>query len=349
MKKSISLLLIILVLSASGGAIYLFQFAQSTTGSTKMVFELSRGMHAFEISNSLEKNGVVKSAQTFYWFGKFTGGWNGIKSAEYEIPAFSTPSQIFKLFKSGIGIQHALLVKEGDNIYQVAEAMESVGLGTYKENIKLLQSPSFIKSLGLADDGVKTLEGYLFPNTYFYDKKEKPETMIRRMVVEFLKTWTPEIAARAKDFMMTRKQVVTLASMVEKETGAAEERAIISSVFHNRLNKKMRLQSDPTTIYGIWDRYEGKIHKSDLLSPTEYNTYTVPSLPIGPISNPHSESIHAVLYPADTQYLFFVSRNDGTHVFSHTYAEHSQWVKKLQLDPAAREGKSWRDLKQPKK
>ena len=136
--------------------------------------------------------------------------------------------------------------------------------------------------------------------------------------------------------------------MIEKETGAAEERPIISSVFHNRLTKRMRLQSDPTTIYGMWDHYEGKIHKSDLLAPTEYNTYTVPALPVGPISNPHAESIHAALYPAETPYLYFVSRNDGTHVFSRTYAEHNQWVQKLQVDPAAREGKSWRDLKQPK-
>ena len=148
---------------------------------------------------------------------------------------------------------------------------------------------------------------------------------------------------------MNRKQVVTLASMIEKETGATQERVIISSVFHNRLNKKMRLQSDPTTIYGIWERYSGNLHKSDLLSPTEFNTYTVPALPAGPISNPHPESIRAALYPAETDYIFFVSKNDGTHVFSHTYAEHNQWVKKLQLDPSAREGKSWRDLNQNQK
>lgn len=309
-----------------------------------MTFDLSRGMYPSEISSGLEKVGAVRSAKAFYWYGKLTGGWRGIKSAEYEIPANYTPSQIFKILKSGIGIQHALLIKEGDNIYQVSQAMETVGLGTFEDNLKMLTSPSFIKSVGLADEGIRSLEGYLFPNTYFYDKKEKPESMIRKMVTAFLHSWTPEMDSRAQLFGMKRKQVVTLASIIEKETGASSERVIISSVFHNRLNKKMKIQSDPTTIYGIWLNYTGNLHKSDLLRPTEYNTYTIPALPVGPISNVHPESIKAALYPAETDYLFFVSRNDGTHVFSHTYAEHSNWVKKLQIDPSAREGKSWRDL-----
>jgi len=331
---------------ASGGFFFLYEFSESPGSPGKVTFELSKGMHPLEISTALERIGATKNAHALFWLGRLTGGWNGIKSAEYEIPSNSTPAQIFKILKSGIGIQHPFLVKEGDNIYQVAEAMGAVGLGSAEENLSLLTSAALIKSLGLAGDGIRSLEGYLFPNTYFYDKREKPESMIRRMVQAFLKNWTPDLETRTKEFKMTRKELVTLASMIEKETGANEERAIISSVFHNRLAKKMRLQSDPTTIYGIWDHYEGKIHKSDLLTPTEYNTYTVPALPVGPISNPHAESIHAALYPAETNYLFFVSKNDGTHVFSHTYAEHNQWVQKLQVDPKAREGKSWRDLKQ---
>ena len=107
----------------------------------------------------------------------------------------------------------------------------------------------------------------------------------------------------------------------------------------------MRLQSDPTTIYGMWTRYTGNIHRSDLLAPTEYNTYTIPALPIGAISNPHAEAVKAALYPAATDYLYFVSKNDGTHMFSKTYEEHAGWVRKLQMDAKAREGKSCRDLK----
>lgn len=340
--------MILVVLLISGGVFYLYEFSKTSTITNKVFFELSKGMQPRAISSSLEQAGIISSGRSFYWYGKFFGGWSGIKSAEYEIPANATPAKIFKIFKSGVGIQRTLLVKEGDNIYQVAEAMQSANLGTAKDNIALLKSSSFIDSLGLSGEGIRTLEGYLYPNTYYYDKREKPENMLRRMVQAFLKNWTPEFTNRAQEFKMSRTQVVTLASMIEKETGAGEERAIISSVFHNRLNKKMRLQSDPTTIYGIWEHYSGNLHRSDLLRPTEYNTYTIPALPIGPISNPHPDSIRAALNPLETDYLFFVSRNDGTHVFSHTYAEHAEWVKKLQINPSAREGKSWRDLKQKK-
>lgn len=298
-----------------------------------------------EISAQLERAGLVSGGQSFLWLGKFSGDWGAIKAAEYEIPANSTPLQLFKIFKSGIGIQHPLLVKEGDNIYQIATTISSAGLGTVEEALSLMKSPQMINSLGLAHEGIQTLEGYLFPNTYFYDKRESVEGLIRKMVQAFLKNWTPEMSERAKLFKMNRKQVITLASIIEKETGSSEERPIISSVFHNRLNRKMKIQSDPTTIYGIWTEYQGNLHKSDLLRPTPYNTYTIPSLPIGPISNVHIDSIKAALYPAETDYLFFVSRNDGTHVFSHKYEEHQMWVKRLQLDPSAREGKSWRDLK----
>ena len=348
MKNKIGLVLILSVLLGSGTAFYLYQFSESPANSSKVTFELTKGMHASEISAGLERVGAVRSGRALFWLGKMTGGWFNIKAAEYEFPANVTPLQIFKILKSGVGIQHSFLVKEGDNIYQVAEAMQQAGLGTSEGDLALMVSPRLIQSLGLKDDGIRSLEGYLFPNTYFYDKREKPEGMIRRMVQAFLRTWTPELEARARDFRMNRKQVITFASIIEKETGAPQEREIISSVFHNRLDKKMRLQSDPTTIYGMWDTYEGKIHRSDLLRPTEYNTYTIPALPPGPISNPHSESIHAALYPAETQYLYFVSRNDGTHVFSQTYGEHNGWVRKLQLDPAAREGKSWRDLNKKK-
>ncbi len=337
------------VLAVLGVGFYLFRFADTPVDSTKeankVEFDLLRGMRPREIANELEKLGMVRNATVFYWIGKLNQSWSGIRAADYELNPAMTPDQIFKLFKSGIGIQHAFLVHEGDNIYQIASSMETSDLLAKKEFLKLLKSQEVIASFGLGNEGIRTLEGYLFPNTYFYDKRESAEDLLKRMVDAFLRTWTPEYSARAKELGMTRKQIVTLASMIEKETGASFERPIIASVFYNRLKKKMRLQSDPTTIYGMWDRYTGKIHRSDLLTPSEYNTYTIAALPIGPISNPNPESIRAALYPAETDFLYFVSNNDGTHVFSKTYGEHNNWVRKTQLDPKAREGKSWRDLK----
>ena len=340
------------VLLAAGICFFSYHFANTAVDpsatTNKVEFDLLRGMRPMEISSSLAHAGLVKNALWMYWLGKITGEWAGSKSADYELSPSMSPMQIFKVFQSGIGIQHSLLVREGDNIYQVAESFQNVGLGSEKEVLKELRSPELIAQLGLGQEGLRTLEGYLFPNTYFYDKRDQPEHVIKRMVTAFLRMWTPEYEARAKELGMTRKQIVILASMIEKETGAGFERPMISSVFHNRLKKKMRLQSDPTTIYGMWDHYDGNIHKSDLLRPTEYNTYTVPGLPLGPISNPHPESIKAALYPSDTDYLYFVSKNDGTHQFSKTYKEHFDAVKRLQLNPKAREGKSWRDLNKNK-
>jgi len=343
-KKTIQLAFILSLCLVFGIGFYFYEFANTPENKSPISFELSKGMKPHEISGNLEKSGAIKAGESFFWLGKFTGSWGLIKAAEYEIPAQSTPLQIFKILKSGIGIQHPLLVKEGDNIYQIADTLAAAKFGTASEMLSLLKSAELIRSLGLSGEGIHTLEGYLYPNTYFYDKLEDAEGLIRKMVQAFLKNWTPEMNDRARMFRLSRKEVITLASIIEKETGAPEERPIISSVFHNRLDKKMKIQSDPTTIYGIWTEYKGNLHKSDLLKPTQYNTYTVPALPIGPISNVHLDSIKAALYPAETGYLFFVSRNDGTHVFSHTYEEHQGWVKKLQLDASARQGKSWRDL-----
>jgi UPF0755 protein len=346
--KSLKTFLFILLLAALGIGYSVYHFANSPTDesatASKIEFDLLHGMRPAEIAASLEKSGIVSNAHYLYWLGKFTGDWSHTKAADYELSPSMSPLFILKTLRSGIGIQHSILVREGENIYQVADSFQNVGLGTKDSVLKYMKSPEFIANLGLGQEGIRTLEGYLFPNTYFYDKHDEPMSVIRRMVNDFLHQWTPADEARAKELGFSRKQVVILASMIEKETGAGFERPIISSVFHNRLKKKMRLQSDPTTIYGMWSRYQGKIHRSDLLAPSEYNTYTLPGLPIGPIASVHPESIKAALYPADTQFLYFVSKNAGTHVFSKTYEEHNGWVKKFQLDPAAREGKSWRDL-----
>lgn len=312
--------------------------------SKKVEIDVLKGMRPHEISFALEKEGVIKNSALFYWLGRITGGWSGIRAADYELSSSLTPLQIFKILKSGIGIQRSILIREGNNIFQVAEIFEKEGLGARDTVLKLLRSPELIVSFGLREEGVRSLEGYLYPNTYYFDRKETALNLIKRMVDAFLHTWTPEYEARAREIGLSRREVVILASMVEKETGASFERPVIASVFFNRMKKKMKFQSDPTTAYGMGEAYTGNLTREDLKRPSPYNTYTVPGLPVGPISNPNPESVRAVLYPADTDYLYFVSKNDGTHMFSKTYEEHSDWVRKLQLDPRARAGKSWRDL-----
>lgn len=346
--KTAKVIFFLTILLCAGTTAVLYRFAHQpmdpTGASKKIELDILKGMHPHEISYALQKEGVVTNANLFYWLGRFTGGWSGIKAADYEVSPGMTPLQLFQLFKSGIGIQHSLLIREGENIYQIGDTFEKAGLGSKDAVLKHLRSAELITAFGLGEDGIRSFEGYLFPNTYFYDRKETAINLIHRMVDGFLHTWTPEVQARANEIGLNRKQVVTLASMVEKETGASFERPMIASVFFNRLKKKMKLQSDPTTIYGMGEAYTGNLKRDDLKKPSEYNTYTVPALPAGPISNPNPESVKAVLYPADTDFLYFVSKNDGTHLFSKTYGDHNKYVQKLQVDSKARQGKSWRDL-----
>ena len=308
--------------------------------SQKVSYELNRGAHPMEISSALEKLGVIRNRYAFYVAGKLTKSFGNIKAAEYELSPGISAQQIFKILQSGIGIHRELLVREGENIYQVADTFESLGLGQKDQILKLMRNKEIMGLFTLDHEGnrgeMRSLEGYLFPNTYYFEKKDQVVTILKRMVDAFLKSWNPDYDRRAQELGFSRYQVMTLASMIEKETGAPSERPMISSVFHNRLRKRMRLQSDPTTIYGIWDHYQGVIHKSDLIAPTEYNTYTVPALPVGPISNPSAEAVKAALYPIQSDFLYFVSKNDGTHMFSKNYEDHRAGVTKFQINQKTR-------------
>ena len=186
----------------------------------------------------------------------------------------------------------------------------------------------------------------MFPDTYNLTKYTPLRELIAAMVQKFILAYNnvePMATVR-----MSRHEAVTLASVIEKETGAPDERPMIASVFHNRLHKGMRLQSDPTIIYGLWVAsgvMKENITKADIMSPTQYNTYYIAKLPVGPISNPGKDALLAALRPSNSDNLYFVSRNDGTHAFTKTYEDHQKAVRLFQLDPRAREGKSWRDLK----
>ncbi|MBT4793239.1 MAG: endolytic transglycosylase MltG, partial [Halobacteriovoraceae bacterium] len=190
-----------------------------------------------------------------------------------------------------------------------------------------------------------SLEGYLFPETY----KFSPQTPAKEVVKAMLKQFKHQ--TRLLDLAQSHlnpHEVVILASIVEKETGAKWERPTIAGVYLNRLRKKMRLQADPTTIYGIWKNYNGNLRKKHLLKKTPYNTYRINGLPLGPIANPSLAAIKAVLEPQEHSHIYFVSKNDGTHVFTPTYKKHLKAVEYWQKNRRNRKGKSWRDLKQKK-
>lgn len=333
------------VLLYIGASLARFAFTPAKPGSQETsIIEVHRGDSPAEITRMLQQKGAISDTRLFSWLGRMTRSWRKIKSGEYEVSGAMTPLELLGTLSSGVSINHPLTVREGENMYEIADSLEEKGLGTKERFLALSRSPKFIASLGFKVPLPQTLEGYLYPETYFINRSMSVEDIIRQMVKRFIAVWAA-FDGQEKTLGLTRHEVVTLASIVEKETGAPEERPLISSVFHNRLKKRMRLQSDPTTIYGMWERYTGKIHKSDLLAPSPWNTYTVSALPIGPISNPGREALTAALNPATSDLLFFVSKNDGTHEFNKTFEAHDAAVTRLQKDPKAREGKSWRDLK----
>jgi len=196
-----------------------------------------------------------------------------------------------------------------------------------------VMDPGFAAAKGIAG---RSLEGYLFPDTYFFPRNTEIERIIQTLLDRFNAVYSPEWTDRSRRVGLTRHEVVTLASIIEKETGVAEERARISSVFHNRLKKGMRLQSDPTVIYGI-KNFNGNITREHLNTPTPYNTYQIGGLPPGPIASPGRAALWAVLFPEETDFLYFVARGDGTHQFSKSLAEHNQAVRRYQLGKSGSE------------
>lgn len=334
-------------LAYSGFEVFRFLAAGPGSSTDQVIFEIPHGVSFQQVATKLEEQGLVLSAFKLRLLGKVTGRSSMLKSGEYALNKGMTPQEILMILASGKSVQYPVTFPEGTNMYEMAKILEGKGLYKADDFLKACRDKEFVKQL-LAID-VSSLEGYLFPETYNVTKYTPLRDLIANMVQNFKNTYSAlETHSPGQKTGLPRHELVILASMVEKETGAPEERPLIASVFYNRMKKQMKLQSDPTIIYGIWVEtgvYKENITKEDILKPTRYNTYSVARLPFGPIANPGREALAAVLKPAISEYLFFVSRNDGTHVFTRSYEEHAKAVKDFQLNASAREGKSWRDLK----
>ncbi len=288
---------------------------------------IAPGSNLKSIAEELENQGIISNRLYFIILAKLKRADKKIQAGEYVFSGADTPEHILDTLIRGRVKLYRLTIPEGLSMYETASLVENSGMCSAKKFIQLCCDVKFIHSLGITG---LTLEGYLFPDTYFFSGHTKCAKIIRVMVEHFKKVFRPEWRARARSMGFTVGQIVTLASMIEKETGASFERPLISSVFHNRLKRHMRLESDPTVIYGIKD-FDGNIRKKDLKTRTPYNTYQIAGLPAGPIASPGAQSLKAALYPADTDFLFFVSKNDSTHKFSRTIKEHNLAVKKYQL------------------
>jgi UPF0755 protein len=253
-----------------------------------------------------------------------------LKAGEYRFDRAMTPFEIIDKIARGDVFVITVTFPEGHTIAEMAKIVEAHGLGTAAAFVQAAKDVALIHDL---DPAATDLEGYLFPETYALPRRTDAAKLVRMMVSRFDKVFTPELRQAAADRNLTARQAVTLASIVEKETAKAEERPLVAAVYTTRLRIGMPLQCDPTVIYGLVKagRYDGNIHKDDLSFDSPYNTYRYPGLPPGPIASPGRASLEAAVHPADADYLYFVSRNDGSHAFARTLGEHNRNVQEFQV------------------
>jgi UPF0755 protein len=333
LKKALLLIGIALFLifcTASGLYIELQNYGAtpaSVEGSQEATINVAQGQTLKATADMLYRKNIIRSPLKLVWIARLKGYDKHLKAGEYLLSAAMSPRQILEIMVKGEVALHKLTVPEGYNIHQIADLVAQEGFATKADFIRAATDAELVRKMGLDAD---TFEGYLFPDTYYFPKDVSVEKIISTMVQQFQAIFKPEWRERAKQVGFTVNQIVTLASIIEKETGAPSERPMISSVFHNRLKKKMRLESDPTVIYGIKD-FNGNLTRKDLKTRTPYNTYQIRGLPAGPIANPGRASLEAALYPEETAYIYFVAKKDSTHHFSTNLQDHNRAVRKYQL------------------
>ncbi len=292
-----------------------------TDGPLKPVV-VRKGMHFPEIARLLKDEDLIRSSSLFMAYSLLA--YRGkIIAGEYELTRQLSIAQIAARMAAGQRKIYTLKIVEGYNLGAVADALQKAGIMDGNAFLRLARDNAFLGKLGISGD---SLEGYLAPDTYFYSKETGVDAFLegiaRRTFVFFERG---DVNARMAELRMSPYDVLTLASMIEKEAKVEQEKPLISAVFHNRLREGMSLDSDPTVMYGI-GMIPKALTRADLGAPTAYNTYVIKGLPKGPICTPSTSSLLAALYPAPSDVLYFVSRNDGTHVFSRHLREHNQFV-----------------------
>ena len=307
-----------------------FQLYQPYRGydTSECLVLIPRGSTGSTIGSLLQSSGIIRSQSLFGTYVSLRYPAS-LKAGEY---LFSQPlnlAEVAQRLYRGEAHQYKVTVPEGEAMKEVFERFAQRGFGQRERFREAGRRTDLLSDLDpLADN----LEGYLFPDTYFVTQAMDEDRIVETMARTFRSKWTAQRKARARELHMTTREVITLASLIEKEAHLAEERPLVSAVFHNRLDKKVKLACDPTVIYAVQlvKEYDGIIHRSDLQLDSLYNTYLYPGLPPGPIANPGLASMDAALYPASVEYLYFVSRNDGSHVFSTHYRDHSRAVRRYQ-------------------
>jgi len=278
------------------------------------------------VAELLTERRLITNPLYFRIMGQLTQKDQKIKPGLYIFYTAMRPIEILDMLVSGKISQKEVIIREGQSDKDIAKILYQAGLGAEEDFLAATRDPILLHEFGI---GAESLEGYLFPDTYFIAYGSSSEDIIKQMVNRFKSRFNTLVAQKEITSELSQREIVILASIIDKETSAGAERPIISAVFHNRLRQGMRLQSDPTVIFGI-PNFNGRLTRKNLMTPSDYNTYVIPGLPPGPIGNPGEAALAAAMAPAEVEYLYFVSKNDGTHYFSKTLEEHNNAVNKYQ-------------------
>ncbi len=293
-------------------------------------FTIERGWSAKRVADELEREGIIDKRYWFDVYARLSNKASGIKSGEFNLRSPMTVPELFDTLVKGQTIQYSLSIIEGSNWKQAIARVAASDDLTHTLDEETLKSPEALMS-ALGFEGIFP-EGQFFSDTYAFPKGTTDVEYLRRSKNMLDKVLKEEWEGREEGLPLESPyEALILASIVEKETAVAAERPLIAGVFLSRINKRMRLQTDPTVIYGMGDSYDGNIRRSDLTTDTPYNTYTRAGLPPTPISMVGREAINAVMHPEETKALYFVAKGDGTHQFSETLEQHNAAVRKYQL------------------
>lgn len=300
-------------------------FVPSNIGNKQIEIEIPEGASYRQAIDILAKNNLIRDRNIFMLVGRIARIDKRIRAGYYVFWGNMSPIQVLEKLKSGKIIEYEITIVEGDSLVEIGRKLAYNKIMPLETFNSLTKDKGFLHSLGI---DAPSLEGYLFPQTYKFAKGAKPAAVLKLMINKMRDEFNNELRARAEEIGWSENQVLTLASIIEREAKTDEERPLISAVYHNRIKKGMPLQADPTAIYGVKSNRH-KITRSDLRKKTDYNTYVIKGLPPGPIASPGIKSIQAALYPAKVPYLYFVSKNDGTHHFSKTLSEHNAAIKRI--------------------
>jgi UPF0755 protein len=302
-------------------------FLPVQTSNKNIEVEIPKGSTFRQAVEILRGQNLIRDKRIFLIAGRLSGADRRIRAGFYSLWTGKSPAEILKVLRMGKIIEYELKIFEGDSLIEISEAFAKTGIISAEKFMKRATDSNFLSSYNIK---APSIEGYIFPDTYFIPKGMSAEEALDTMIAKMREKFTDKVTVRAQQLGMTENQVLTLASIIEKEAVVDSERGLISAVYHNRLRKNMPLQADPTAIYGIKSSKE-KITLNDLKRKTAYNTYVIRGLPPGPIASPGLKSIISALYPESVPYIYFVAQDDRTHRFSETAAQHAEAVRQYRM------------------